>query len=160
MWNPVLYRKRLIPDELILLKDDVILYSDEDMLVTKWNALRPKIDLDHGISCYYLKRGYKVSKLFRKDGSLLYYYCDIVTYDMSPVKNELLVTDLLADVIIMPDGFIKVVDLEELSEALKSGIITVDQLQFALDHLSELLYRLYEDGLEDLAKPILKYEKR
>ena len=62
MKPPILYRKRLIPDECILLKDDILLYRDEDILVTKWNTIRPKKDLHHGMSCYFLKKGIKVSK--------------------------------------------------------------------------------------------------
>ena len=56
MANLSLYRKRFIPNEIIPLKDDVILYEDDDIIVTKWNSLRPKSDLHHGYSCYYLKK--------------------------------------------------------------------------------------------------------
>ena len=38
----VLYRKRLIPDEIIELKDDKILFRDENYVITKWNTIRPK----------------------------------------------------------------------------------------------------------------------
>ena len=54
-----LYRKRLIPEECILLKDDHLFYQSPDILMTAWSALKPKPDLDHGISCYYLKEGFK-----------------------------------------------------------------------------------------------------
>ena len=46
--SPVLYRKRLIPDECVRLKDDEILSFDDDIIVTKWCTLHPKHDLDHG----------------------------------------------------------------------------------------------------------------
>lgn len=36
MTNPILYRKRIIPDECILLKDDVILSCDEERIVTTY----------------------------------------------------------------------------------------------------------------------------
>ena len=48
MTNPILYRRRIIPEECILLKDDVILSCDEERIVTSWNALHPKKDLHHG----------------------------------------------------------------------------------------------------------------
>ena len=80
MAGPILYRKRLIPEECILLKDDVVLYRDEDVIVTAWHSLKPRKDLHHGYSCYYLKEGFKVSKFYQEDGSLLYWYCDIVDY--------------------------------------------------------------------------------
>ncbi|MBP5414771.1 MAG: DUF402 domain-containing protein, partial [Lachnospiraceae bacterium] len=118
MDNPVLYRKRIIPEEKILLKDDVIISCDEDMIITKWNTLKPREDFHHGYSIYYLKEGYKVSKFCKQDGSLKYWYCDIVDYDYDKDSNELVVSDLLVDVIIYPDGGIKVDDIDELVEAL------------------------------------------
>lgn len=42
MTNLTLYRKRIIPDECILLKDDLILSCDEEHIITTWKALRPK----------------------------------------------------------------------------------------------------------------------
>ena len=54
---PMLYRKRIIPNECVLLKDDLVLSWDEERIVTKWNALKPKKNLHHGYSCYFLKAG-------------------------------------------------------------------------------------------------------
>ena len=48
MKRPTLYRKRLIPEECILLKDDELLYRDEKTIITRWNTLKPKKDLHHG----------------------------------------------------------------------------------------------------------------
>ena len=68
---PALYRKRLIPDECILLKDDIIISCDENVILTKWNTLKPKKDLHHGYSLYLLNEGIKVSKFYREDNSLI-----------------------------------------------------------------------------------------
>ena len=57
MADPILYRKRLIPEECVLLKDDRLLYRDEEIIVTAWNTLKPRKDLHHGRSCYYLREG-------------------------------------------------------------------------------------------------------
>ena len=92
-----LYRRRLIPQEYRLLKDDVIVRLDENHLITTWNTLNPKTAFCRGSSCYFLKEGFKVSKIYRQDGSLLYWYCDIVEYTQDPGNNALTVTDLLAD---------------------------------------------------------------
>ena len=89
-----------MPDECVYLKDDVILKCNEDIILTKWNALRPKKELHHGYSCYFLKEGLKLSKFYRNDDSLLYWYCDIVEYEYRPEDNSLTSLDLLADVII------------------------------------------------------------
>ena len=52
-----IYRKRLIPEECILLKDDIIVEQNEDYILTKWKTLNPKTTFSHGCSCYYLKEG-------------------------------------------------------------------------------------------------------
>ena len=150
MTNPILYRRRIIPDECVLLKDDIILSCDEDHIVTKWNALRPKKDLHHGASCYFLKEGFKVSKFCREDDSLLYFYCDIVDYNYDAVQNNLIVTDLLADVIIYPDGFVKVVDLDELVTALEARSISLDTLKASLNKLNKLLNVIYAGNFTSL----------
>ena len=36
-----IYRKRIIPDECILLKDDIILERTDDAIITKWNTSNP-----------------------------------------------------------------------------------------------------------------------
>lgn len=145
-----LYRKRLLPEECILLKDDVILRADDAVIITKWNTLNPKVAFDHGCSCYFLKEGIKVSKFYRADDSLLYWYCDIVDYHFQPEENTLVVTDLLADVIIYPDGHYKVVDLDELAEALERDLITPSLMTSCLRNLNYLLTLLYRDKFDRL----------
>lgn len=150
MTNPILYRRRIIPDECVMLKDDVILSCNEERIVTSWNALHPKKDLHHGMSCYFLQEGFKVSKFCLEDGSLLYWYCDIVDFNYHPGDNSLIVTDLLADVIIYPDGFVKVVDLEELVTALESRSISLDTLKSSLMRLDKLLNLIYSNQFDTL----------
>lgn len=134
-----LYRKRLIPAECILLKDDVLVHRSEDILITSWKTLNPKTDFSHGCSCYFLKEGFKVSKFYRADGSLRYYYCDIVEFEENTAENSIIVTDLLADVIIYPNGLHNVVDLDELADAYEQGLITATQLTKSLRQLNKLL---------------------
>ena len=148
MNKPVLYRQRLIPEECIQLKDDIVLRSDEEVIITSWNALHPKKDLHHGYSVYFLKEGIKVSKFLRADGSLMFWYCDIVDYhagtDPDTGLESMTVVDLLADVIIYPDGFVKVVDLDELAEASESGLITTETLYSILLRVNRLLTTIYD----------------
>lgn len=134
-----LYRKRLIPQECILLKDDIIEFSSEDILITSWKTLNPKTEFSHGCSCYFLKEGFKVSKFYKPDGHLLYYYCDIVEFSTDEKEAALTVTDLLADVIISPSGSIRVVDLDELADAHEQALITDKQLNCSLRQLNRLL---------------------
>lgn len=158
MADPILYRKRLIPEECVLLKDDRLLYRGEDIIVTAWNTLKPRKDLHHGLSCYYLREGIKVSRFYDKNDSLLYWYCDIVDYDHDAKTDTYIITDLLADVIIYPDGFVKVVDIDELATAKEAGLLTDAMLKQALLTLSRLLDIIYAGGFEKLQEPLEKYK--
>lgn len=153
-----MYRKRLIPEECILLRDDKILHIDSETIVTSWNTIRPKKDLHHGFSVFYRNEGWKVSRFYTEAGKLLYTYCDIVCYEENLSSNELTVVDLLADVIIYPDGFVKVVDLDELAEAVSKGLITSEQLNICLINLNALLERIYKGELDILCSPLDKFD--
>lgn len=150
MKTPELYRKRLIPEQNIPLKDDTILFSSDEIIVTKWNTINPKTEFNHGTSCYFFNEGIKVSKFYRADNSLLYWYCDIVEYEYNESLNRLTVVDLLADVIIYPDHTVKVVDLDEMADALGQGIISSELLQLGLYRLNELLARIYNGTFADM----------
>ena len=154
MADPILYRKRLIPEECILLKDDRILVRDDGKIITGWNTIKPRKDLHHGYSCYYLQEGFKVSKFYREDGSLLYWYCDIVSYEHQPDTDTYIVTDLLADVIVYPDGFVKVVDIDELVTALNEKLISEETLKTSLFNLNALLEIIYAGEFNRLQEPI------
>ena len=156
MPTPILYRKRIIPEECVLLKDDKILYQDEQIIVTGWNTLKPKKELHHGYSCYFLNEGYKVSKFYREDNSLMFWYCDIVEHDYQPETDTYIFTDLLADVIIYPDGFVKVVDIDELVTARGENLISEDTLKKSLLCLSSLLEIIYAGNFDTLQEPIEK----
>ena len=154
-----LYRKRIIPEECILLEDDVILYADPEVIITKWNTIRPKKTLHHGYSCYFLERGFKVSKFYDHDGNLISWYCDIIKHTFDPASNTYVVTDLLADVIVYPDGFVRVVDLDELADALRDRLITQEDLQLALRRLDKLLSLIYKGAFGRLQRYIEAYEQ-
>lgn len=154
-----LYRRRLIPEECIPLPDDIVLHCKENILVTSWKTIHPKKNMDHGYSCYYLSEGYKISKFYHADNTLLYYYCDIISPDYEEHTNTLTVTDLLADVIIYPDGFVKVVDVDELVTALNNGRLSLDQLKEALLTLDRLLNLIYAGKLEMLLEPIDRFDR-
>lgn len=152
-----IYRKRMIPDECILLKDDMILNRTDDLIVTKWNTLKPRRDFHHGYSCYFLKQGFKISKFYREDNSLLYWYCDIVDYTYQDADNTLIVTDLLADVVVYPDGYVKVLDLNELAIALEKNLCEPQIITQALRKLDSLLNLIYDDKFDILSAEIEAY---
>ena len=150
MAYPALIRKRLIPFETIPLKDDIIDIMEDGLIVTHWNVIKPRKDFQKGISCYFYKEGYKISRFMDADGALVYFYCDIIDSEYNEKTNTYIFTDLLADVIIYPDGRVKVVDLGEVAEAMESGIISKELVIKALNRLDKLLDIVYtEGGLEN-----------
>ncbi len=149
-----IYRKRIIPQECIHLKDDIIVKQTKDIIVTTWNTLNHKIAFHHGCSCYFLEDGIKVSKFYRADNSLLYWYCDIVDYEFNEDNNSLIVTDLLADVIVDAQGITRVLDLDELADALEEGLLSEDQLKKSLRRLNKLLTIIYKDKFDRLQSEI------
>ena len=149
-----LYRKRIIPEECILLKDDEVLYHDSEVIITKWNTIHPKKTLHHGYSCYFLERGFKVSKFYDHDGNLISWYCDIISYSYEEEDNAYTFTDLLVDVIVYPDGFVRVVDLDEWADAARDGLISAEQMQLALRRTDKLLSVIYKGAFGKLQKYI------
>lgn len=149
-----LYRKRLIPQECILLKNDIILEANNDYILTKWNTIKPKKDLDHGFSCCYLNKGIKVSKFMRKDDSLIYWYCDIVNYSWNSAKTILTTTDLLIDILIYPDNSLKVLDLDELADAEDQQLISSELLKEALRNANILLTDIYSGNFHQYTRII------
>ena len=163
--SPVLYRKRLIPSECIRLDQDIILYRDSNIMVTKWIAIHPKPKLTNGYSCYFFNKGIKVSKFYSEGNVFRYWYCDIIdvaypageTADL-PDQSRFVATDLLADVIVYPDGFVKVVDLDELTVALEKGFLDISLLKAALNRLSALLDLIYSGEFLKYQQYLEQYE--
>ena len=141
--KPSMYRKRYIPDEIKSLEKDEILYMSDDVIVTKWDTFRPKKNFSNGISCTFVNKGFKISKFMDNNGKLVYYYCDIIHSDYYKEENKWIFTDLLADVKIYPDGRTEIVDLDEVSEALKSGIISTETVCELMENLKSLLGIIY-----------------
>ena len=79
------------------------------MIVTKWHVIKERRDFSDGYSCFYLDRGYRISKFLKSNGDLLFWYFDIVDYDMDSANNTLHIIDLLADVVVYPNGKLRVI---------------------------------------------------
>ena len=150
----MLYRKRFIPEEVVPLKDDEILFADETKIITKWKTLKPRPDFAWGISCYDLQNSYKISRFLDHNNHLVYYYCDIIEWEKT--EDGYLFSDLLADVIIYPNGVVRVVDLAEIADALDEKKITEAQAKKALRILDQLLRRIESEGAEMLFGSLVK----
>ncbi len=144
-----LYRKRYIPNESILLKDDKILQTDNECIITSWQTLKPRKDISYGYSAYFIDKGFKVSKMYNSGGQLVYWYCDIIDTEYQPETNTYIFQDLLADVLIYPDGSVKVVDLDEIADLLDKGIIDASIASNALRILNNLLQLIYQDKFKE-----------
>lgn len=153
-----LVRKRLIPCECIELKDDIISCLEKDKIITRWETFRPKSEFSHGISYYVIDKGFKISKFFKPDNSLAYIYCDIIDTDYNKETDTYTFTDLLADVIIENSGLVKVVDLDELADACKDGLISNDLLVETLHKLDNLLQCIYSREFNNYIKTLESFE--
>lgn len=150
-----LFRRRFIPEEINDLRDDQILYMDDDLILTSWKTLKPRSDFAFGYSAYYRKEGYKISRHCAEDGSLTRWYCDII---METKEQDCLIfDDLLIDVIVYPDGRVRVVDLDEAADALEQGLITPAALTKALRSTDKLLNQIHHGQFEQLTKCITDF---
>lgn len=152
-----IYRRRLIPDECIHLNGDKILMRTGNMLLTVWNTLRPKDAFSKGISLYLPENGWKISKFFDADGNFVQWYCDIISCDYDEIDDTYVFTDLLADVIIDKTGFVKVVDLDELSEAYETGLVSAHLLSETILKLNNILNIIYSGAFKEYTDIIDRY---
>lgn len=151
---PVMYRKRLIPDECICLNNDKLLYRDASIIVTQWSAIHPKPRLERGYSCYFLKEGYKVSMFIGANDVFRYWYCDIIDTQYEEATDTYIFTDLLADVIVYPDNRVEVIDIDEIATALKENLISKANIETLLCNLDKLLKIIYSGRFTELTDEI------
>ncbi len=143
MNNIKLFRRRFVPDEIVELKDDKILLIENGIIVTRWDTLKPRKDIDHGFSAYFINDGIKVSKIFDADNNLVHWYCDIINTSYNETEQTYTFNDLMIDVIVMPDGSVKVVDLDEFADVLDDTLLPVSVMTGALKHTNNLLTTIY-----------------
>ena len=130
-----LYRKRMIPEEIIHLKDDVILHHDSSLIITN-----------------------NTSKLiFDSHQKLVYWYCDIIETSYSETEHAYTFTDLLADVVIYPDKSLRVLDLDEIGDALEEKIISKETAVKALRLCNKLLEIIYSGKFKHYQNIVNKY---
>lgn len=141
-------RRRYIPDEVVDISNDLIVFSDQDLIVTKWEPIKKRDDIGRGVSFTFLKEGYKISKIYDKNDNLRFYYCDIINTE--EIEDGYQFNDLLVDLKIYPDKTIEVLDLDELDEALDAGLITQTIKEEALEKLERLKNLYATKGLPSI----------
>lgn len=154
-----LYRRRFLPSETIHLKDDKILFMDNQMIITKWNTLHPRNDIARGISAYYMEKGFKISKIYDTTDHIVYWYCDIIQILKQPASNSIIFEDLLLDVIIYEDGRVHVVDADEMADALEQKLITEEMACKALRTLNTLLQSIYDGSFRHYQEQVNELER-
>ena len=68
-------------------------------------------------------------------------------------------TDLLADVLVFPDGKVEVIDVGEIADALSDGTLTTDEMIPALRSLDKLLGLIYSGRFSDIQEKINSIEE-
>jgi len=143
MKRPTILRKRFIPSETVDISGDEILFSDEELLITRWKSIKPRKDFSNGVSYTFLKEGFKISRFYNAEGNFIYWYCDIADIEHDVGKDTYILTDLLVDIKVMPDGTVNVLDVDELAEAIDRNILSCEQVSRTLKRLHELLNMIY-----------------
>lgn len=156
---PALYRKRYIPEETINLKDDTILHYDDTLIITSWRTLKPRSDIARGISAYFMEEGLKISKIYNRREELVYWYCDIIQTNKQPGQNAIIFEDLLLDILLYPDGYVKVLDMDELADAVEAGLITAETSHRALRTASRFLNLIYAGRFTPYMDTVTEAEK-
>ncbi|SHF08488.1 Protein of unknown function [Seinonella peptonophila] len=92
------------------------------------------------LTYYFVRKGYTISKVFRRSGEFLYYYCDVM--EMKQVgRLRYVMVDLLFDLIVRPDHSYQLIDIDEFADALEKGVLKRRQQIHALrtlDHMIQL----------------------
>lgn len=153
-----LYRKRYYPEETVFLKDDLILERTKEYIITRWNSLKPRKDIACGISAYFPEKGIKVSKVFRDDHSVVYWYCDIISTDYDEARLTYVFTDLLVDVLVYEDGSVRVVDLDELACFIDSEALSKKEVVYCLSCTANLLKDIEQGRFADYQEIINRYD--
>jgi predicted RNA-binding protein associated with RNAse of E/G family len=137
-----IFRRRFIPNEILDISRDEVLFIDDEVLITRWVPIKPREDFNSGKSFTFLKKGYKLSKIF-KDNKFIFWYCDIIDVEIDVEKAVYTITDLLVDVKIYPDDTYEILDIDEIGETLLNGTISKEIAALALKRLSDLLEIIY-----------------
>lgn len=148
--NLHLFRRRFIPDEITPLSDDIVLKQEDNLIITSWKTLNPRTDFASGMSAYFIDKGWKVSKFLDCEGNIKYWYCDIIDCILDETSNSFTYEDLLFDVVVYPNGNVKVLDCDEAAEAREKGFITEEQLLRGLKSMNELLTTIYHGRFDRL----------
>jgi predicted RNA-binding protein associated with RNAse of E/G family len=155
--KPIILRQRFIPYEIVDISSDELLYRDEELLITRWKAIRPRNDFSSGVSYTFLKDGFKVGRFYSAEGEFLFWYCDIIEVKKDEELDQYTLVDLLIDIKVMPDGRVRLLDADELAAAAEQSLVTMEQVCSALRKMDHLLVTIYSGNFPPKICKEVKY---
>ncbi len=81
---------------------------------------------------------YCITAMMNEKNDILVWYIDMIAAQGIDTDGVPYFDDLYLDLIVLPDGEIKVDDMDELEEALRQGDITQEQFKLAIDTAEDL----------------------
>ncbi len=100
---------------------------------------------------------FAVTAMFR-EGQLFQQYIDITLRNRVAENGDAVFDDLLLDVVILRDGTPRIVDREELEEALAGGIVTREQYELAL-RTAETVAEVFSRDRETIERKLQEYRE-
>jgi predicted RNA-binding protein associated with RNAse of E/G family len=151
-----------LPDNVLDLHDELV-YRSQRIIVGRSKITSAhsivfdgKVVLAPGYQIVYfdlMHKWYSVGKIRDPDGAHTGYYCDIITPPRLLKDGGVEITDLFLDLWVAPDLRYKVLDEEELDNALQKGWITQQTHKKAQAELEKLI-TLVKKG--DFPPPLVK----
>ena len=127
-------RKRIVPDEEVLLLNDEFLpikSGNSDLFMSKWLPLKPRKDIGWGLSLYDISKNYKISAIYDCYGNFSYWYCDIISSTFFPKENKYIIKDLLLDVKWDNINAPTLLDEDELEEMFSKKAVSEEEYVIA-----------------------------
>jgi predicted RNA-binding protein associated with RNAse of E/G family len=137
-----------LPDNVLDLYDDLVFRSERVIVgrsrISSANSVvfDGKVVLASGYQIVYfdmMREWFSVGKIRDLDGQHTGYYCDIITSPRLLEGGVVEITDLFLDLWVAPDLRYKVLDEEELEDALKKGWVTKQLHETAKKELKKLI---------------------
>ncbi|NMA66475.1 MAG: DUF402 domain-containing protein [Clostridiaceae bacterium] len=152
---PKIFRIRYIPSETVELSSDILLYRDNQFLITEWVPIKPRNDISNGISCVFLDNGWKISAMMDSKRKIIYWYCDVIDIEYNKTNDTYFLYDLLIDIKIT-DGRVEILDLDELAKAYEEKLISKEQVLMSLKRTDNLLRLAYKVNLPVYVNEIIR----
>ncbi|MGD0495043.1 MAG: DUF402 domain-containing protein [Candidatus Bathyarchaeia archaeon] len=152
-----------LPDNVLDLHDDLV-YRSKEIIVGK-SQIRSansvvfdgKTVMASGYQIVYfemMRKWFSVGKIRDLDGKHTGYYCDIITPPRLLEDGVVEITDLFLDLWVSPDLRYKVLDEEELENALEKGWIEKQLYEKSRIELQKLVTSVKRG---DFPPPLVKY---